>query len=165
MTPAQQKRRGEDVRTRRRTGEVARKGGGASTSGNSWASTTMGSTGAAGLELVAMAAVPVCLMLRLVAVDGLPAKSEWCLATCRRRRREESLARCREEAASTVGGDQVVDGGRGEDAAGGSPADWISVSLTGRAQRANWDSDLNGTVDGVSLFRCFTPLPIPSSDC
>jgi len=57
------------VSTRRRAGEVARKSGGASTSGNLWASTTSGSTGAAGLELVAMAAVPVRPMLRLVALS------------------------------------------------------------------------------------------------
>lgn len=66
-----QRRRGEeDVRTRRRIGELARKSGGDSTSGNLWASATSGSTGAAGLELVAMAAVAVCRMLLLVALNG-----------------------------------------------------------------------------------------------
>ena len=79
--------------TRRRAGEVARKSGGASTSGNSWASTTSGSTGAVGFELVAMAAVPYGLSSYAAPrrSQRSPAKWEWCLATWRRRREELML--------------------------------------------------------------------------
>ena len=102
-----------DVSTRRRAGEVARKSGGASTSGNLWASTTSGSTGAVGFELVAMAAVPYGLSTYAAPrrSQRSPAKWERCLVTCRRRRREELMLE------SERGEIRVVDGERGEAAA------------------------------------------------